>query len=417
MRSMILLLLSFFSLVSLASDKAPPSLIKNPLAASITSIFVVPQEDNFKRGSVTVLPNRDDVYLMEDLAQLRFTYRLQENRKAPLMFVIPGTGGNSEAGGALFLAERFFKMGYHTVVVENPFYWGFAVSSSRRGLPGYTPDDSDDLYLGLQKIMRQLKTDKGVRPRSFSLSGYSLGALQSLFLQRTDQENRKFNFEKILLINPPADLLYAVTSIDRLYSAGDTMSAKRKKALMYRIYNVGGKYLDAIESFKDPQFIQKVYDELAPTNQEMAYLIGQSFRETIRDVVFASQQVKDLGVLKIRATRNRQNARWDEAMTVSFGDYIGKFLYPQLAKSRGAGYSIQDLNAESSIYQFGEAIKASNNIYLITSADDLIVQRQDIPWFQEHFGDRALIFPYGGHCGAMNFPQFQKQLQAIFKLR
>jgi hypothetical protein len=111
MRSMILLLLSFFSLVSLASDKAPPSLIKNPLAASITSIFVVPQEDNFKRGSVTVLPNRDDVYLMEDLAQLRFTYRLQENRKAPLMFVIPGTGGNSEAGGALFLAELFFKLG------------------------------------------------------------------------------------------------------------------------------------------------------------------------------------------------------------------------------------------------------------------------------------------------------------------
>ncbi|MNL33224.1 hypothetical protein D3C87_1551210 [compost metagenome] len=175
--------------------------------------------------------------------------------------------------------------------------------------------------------------------------------------------------------------------------------------------------MDTDEDFKDPKFVQKVYDEFRPSNQEMAYLIGQSFRETIRDVVFASQQVNDLGVLKIRATRNRQNARWDEAMTVSFGDYIGKFLYPQLVKSHDTDYTIEDLNEESSIYQFGETIKSSNNIYLITSEDDLIIQRQDIAWFKDHFGDRALIFPYGGHCGAMNFPQFQKQLQAIFKLR
>jgi predicted alpha/beta-fold hydrolase len=416
MRSLILLVLSVFSTISLASDISPPSLIKNPLAATITSVLAGPEKDNFKRDSVIVLPNRDNVYLMEDLAQLRFTYRLQDNRRAPLMFVVPGTGGNSEAGGAQFLAERYFKMGYSTVVVENPFYWGFAVSSSRSGLPGYTPADSADLYRGLQKITRQLRADKDLKPRSFSLTGYSLGALQSLFIQQMDQQAPVFNFAKVLLINPPADLLYAVTSIDRLYAKGNSLSPKSKKVLMYRILNIADKYLDKVDDLKDPKFVQKVYDELNPTDQEMAYLIGTSFRETIRDVVFASQQVHDLGVLKVRATRYRQNARWDEAMTVSFSDYIGKFLYPQLVKSHGADYSIQDLNAESSIYQFGDAIKASNNIYLITSEDDLIIQHQDIAWFKDHFGDRALIFPYGGHCGAINFPQFQKQVHAIFKL-
>jgi hypothetical protein len=417
MKSIILILLSFFSLASFASDNNLPSLIKNPFAATITAVLIGPENDDFKRDSVTVLPNRDDVYLMEDLSQLGFTYRLQKNLRAPLMFVLPGTGGNAQGGSALFLAEQYFKMGYHTVTVDNPFYWGFAVSSSRSGLPGYAPRDAADLYRGLQKIIQQLKADRDIRPKAYSITGYSLGALQSLFLQRLDQQEQRFNFSKVLLINPPADLLYSVKSLDRLYTEGSSMSAKRKKALMYRIFTVGEKYLNSDADFQNPQFVEKVYNELRLSNQDMAYLIGQSFRETVRDVVFASQQVKDLGILKVRATRNRQNARWEEAMTVSFSDYMSKFLYPQLAKERGTDYTIQDLNAESSIYQFGEAIKASNNTFLITTADDMIVQPQDIAWFKEQFGNRAIIFPYGGHCGEMNFPQFPKALQAIFKLR
>lgn len=417
MRSLILFLLTFVSVSGFASTPFPDSLLKNPFATTITSILASPNEDNFKRDSVTVLANRDDVYLMEDLAQLRFTFRLQENRRAPLMFVLPGTGGNAESGGALFLAEQFYKMGYSTVTVDNPFYWGFAVSSSRSGLPGYTPSDAADLYRGLQKITQQLRADRNVRPVSYSLTGYSLGALQSLFVQQLDQQNPRFNFKKVLLINPPGDLLYAVTALDHVYDHGNAMTARQKKALMWRIFGLAEKYMDSIDNIREPSFIKKIWGEVKFTNQEMSYLIGQSFRESLRDVVFASQQVHDLGILKNRATRNRQNARWDEAMTISFQTYMSQFLYPQLVKARGADYTIQDLNAESSLYQFGETIKAADNIFLITSEDDLIIQRSDLAWFKDHFGDRALIFPIGGHCGAMNFPQFAAQLKNIFKLR
>lgn len=415
MRSLVLILVSFFSLVSAAEIKLP-SLIKNPFATSITAAFLGPQKDTFKRDSVVVLPNRNDVFLMEDLAQLRFTYRLQDDRRAPLMFIVPGTGGNSEAGGALLLAEQYYKMGYQTVTLENPYYWGFAVSSSTRGLPGYTPDDAADLYRGMQKITRQLKNDRNVKPRSFSVSGYSLGALQTLFLNKIDQESQQFNFAKILLINPPANLLHSVTKIDRLYAQGDVMGKRKVKELNFRILGVASQYMDAGLNYRSAQFIQQVYGELKLTDQEMAYLIGTSFRESIRDVVFASQQVNDLGVLKVRATRYRQNDRWDEAMKVSFTTYISEFLYPQIAKDRGAGYTIEDMNAESSIYQFADMIKSNSNIYLFTSEDDLIVEPQDVAWFKAQFGNRALVLPYGGHCGGMNFPEFKQNLKAIFSL-
>ncbi|MFS4457817.1 hypothetical protein [Bdellovibrio sp. HCB2-146] len=396
-----------------------PPVLKNPYATTITAVLLGPDEDDFTRGEVTVIPGRQNVAYVEGLAKYKFNYLLQKNKRAPLVFVLPGTGGTAESGAALMVAEKMYRMGYSAVTLDNPFSWGFAVAASRSGLPGYTPRDSEDLYLAMQKVTRSLQVTEDLRPSSYSLIGYSLGALQSMFLQKIDDQSvRKFSFKKVLLINPPANLLYSVQSLDRMGDLANVLTPQHKKAIMFRVFNIGGRYLDNLDQLKGVKGLQQIFAELRLKNQEMAYLIGDSFRSGVRDVIYASQQVHDLGILKSPISSNRRNQRIEEASRYSFVNYIESFLLPQLQASKGLNYTIEDLNEDSSIYQFGDYIQGHDNIYLIHSQDDLIIQgNQDVAWFQEQFGDRALIFPIGGHCGAMNFPQFAEQLKNIFGKR
>ena len=37
------------------------------------------------------------------------------------------------------------------------------------------------------------------------------------------------------------------------------------------------------------------------------------------------------------------------------------------------------------------------------NADDVILKPGEIDFFSEVFGDRATIYPHGGHCGNMNY--------------
>jgi hypothetical protein len=37
------------------------------------------------------------------------------------------------------------------------------------------------------------------------------------------------------------------------------------------------------------------------------------------------------------------------------------------------------------------------------NADDVILEPGEIDFFRDVFGDRATIYPHGGHCGNMNY--------------
>jgi hypothetical protein len=268
----------------------------------------------------------------------------------------------------------------------------------------------------MQKILAKLKREEEIRPRNYSLVGYSLGALQSLFMQRLDETQQNFSFKKVLLINPPANLLYAVQRLDALAAVDEAMSAKQKKVVYFRLRNVVDRVLEQKQNYRDPQVLQSIFEQTRLNNTEMAYLIGSSFRDSLRDLVFASQQVRDLKILKIRATEFLQNDRYNEARKISFTRYMQEFIFPGLQKVKGPSYSVEDLNNEASIYQFADFIKQHQNVFLIHNQDDLIIQKSDIPWFQEQFQERALIFPFGGHCGEFAFPQFSEYLNALFKI-
>ncbi|WP_413586748.1 hypothetical protein [Bdellovibrio sp. HCB274] len=392
-----------------------PDFLKNPFAATITSTLVTAESSNaFNRGTVTLLPSRKSVPLMERAVDFNYSFRLRAEKKAPLVFLIPGTGGTSESAGVLLLAEQLFKMGYHVVTVDNPFSWRFAVAGSKSGLPGFTPRDATDLYGALKKVNKALRTDYGVQPQNFSLVGYSLGGLQSLFVNEIDQQTRDFGFKKVLIINPPANLLYAVEKLDALADVKNQMTANERQNVSFKVQRVTTAVTSGKVSLRDPMQMDKIFKQERFTDKEMSYLIGNEFHDSLGGLIFSTQQVHDSGILKIPATKYKRNARNAEIAKISFSQYMNQFLLPNLKIRHGNDYTVEQLNFDSSIFRFADSIRANDSLYLVTTVDDLFSKPSDIAWMQKQFGSRALILPFGGHCGFFQVPAFQGQLKHIF---
>ncbi|HWH77219.1 MAG TPA: hypothetical protein VNT76_07595, partial [Candidatus Binatus sp.] len=87
------------------------------------------------------LPGRNNLPTLEGRGDISLAlYR--QNRPAPLLFILAGLGSNPYFGVAPYLASLFYKEGHHVVVLPAPMSWNFALSSSRRGAPGYAPEDA-----------------------------------------------------------------------------------------------------------------------------------------------------------------------------------------------------------------------------------------------------------------------------------
>jgi len=48
------------------------------------------------------------------------------------------------------------------------------------------------------------------------------------------------------------------------------------------------------------------------------------------------------------------------------------------------------------------------------NADDIILEPGEIDFFTDVFGDRATIYPFGGHCGNMNYRDNVARMVATF---
>ncbi len=391
------------------------SVLENPLAMTLSTVAIAPAKDSAKEELLTVLPGRSNVPLMDKKwGKVGFTYQLQSKKNAPLVFLIPGTGGSYKSTTSGYIAEKLFAQGYHTITIDNAFNWKFVVGGSTSAIPGYISEDAKDLYQVLKKIKNYLKVGHGVNPSGHSLIGYSMGGLHSLFIKRMDDELKEFSFERVLLINPPVNLFHGVQALDQLYLKGETLGKQGQTNAFNRLLDVGETIFAKSNADLKSLNLEEVVDALDFSDADYAYLISFTFRLSLHDVIFASQQVKDLGIFKNKATKYKRNARMHEISQFSFKDYMKRFVLPLAQQKMGAEYTSEDLNRDSSLYQFENMIKNDPRVFLVHSQDDFLLAQGDAQWLSQTFGSRAVIFPYGGHCGNIAFPQFAEFLNFIF---
>ena len=124
--------------------------IMNPLAATIIGTPAefhaeVDFQTRFKLFKLKVFEERvtPKYFWYND----KITYSLlAQKEKAPLIFIIAGTGGDYEGRIINMMASAFYQEGYHVVSLPSPTHMSFIIAASNSTVPGLLDDDSHDLY-------------------------------------------------------------------------------------------------------------------------------------------------------------------------------------------------------------------------------------------------------------------------------
>ncbi len=379
--------------------------IENPYLATLTAA-ANSTTLKYKVVSVEIRPDRNRIPLVSGRHLMKVGL-FKQRHQAPLVFVIAGLGAGGSSGSSLMIAESLFKNGYHVATLPNPFSWQYTLGVSESTAPGHVARDSKEYYVFMQHINNYLRNYEGVDASSYSLVGYSLGGLYSAFLSKIDSDLKAFDFKKTLLINPAIDLKFGLRILDGFYNEGARLTENRKGYITSVLLSAGQTLVDSPLSV---QSLSRVMPQISRLdNSDYKWLIGKSFRDSVRDIIFASQQVKDVGVLKVRATPGRQSARLFEAEQFSFQRYITEVLQPTVPNG-----TIEEVLKNSSLHSLRSYLRRNPNIFVFENADDMIINQNDIEFLKNSFGRRLNLYPRGGHMGNLWWERNKADLAAVF---
>lgn len=347
---------------------------------------------------------------------IEYSVMLQK-KEAPLIFVIAGTGGRFNSPKVRFLQQLFYSAGYHTVGISSPTHYNAIVSLSKHGISGYVPYDVEDLYT----LMRWVKEDveKTSKVSSYSVTGYSLGGLHSAFLAKRDQQDKVFNFAKVLVINPPVDLYNSALVFDSWLA--DTAGTKQSPQQAVT------KFIDSFSEFYrtnhigrlDSEVLYRFFDTMQASDEELKQIIGVGFRITASSMIFTSDVCLGAGYV-VPADRKLETndpllPYFSAASRISFEQYFDEFLLPYL-QSRESGMTKEKALAACTLSGLGSFLRTAGNVYVIGNDDDPILNERELQYIKEVVGERGVFFPHGGHCGNLQHVGFaQKMLELIRK--
>ena len=379
---------------------------------------VLPQKVPVTVDTIEMFPQRQIPAILWNLKALRYSYLCQKY-PAPLIFLIAGTGASFQSAKMQFMQKAFYQAGFHVISLSSPTHPNFIVAASTSGVPGHLEEDSADLYRVMQAIREKVR--KKMLITEFYLTGYSLGAAQSAFIAKLDEKKQAFNFRKVLLINPPVSLYNSVIILDKLLEnipgGPDNFNAFYKKAVrtFTEVYVNG----DAIEL--NDQFLYQAYKYRRPEKIEnVAALIGIDFRISSKNMVFVSDVLTKAGYVVPKGLELGRHAQVTEYAKIlarlSFQDYFEGIFLPHF-QALHPTLTETDLIEQMSLSHIENYLRTSPKCGLIHNEDDIILGPGEIDYLRDVFGSRALIFPHGGHCGSMAYPDNVKAMLTFFRER
>jgi hypothetical protein len=394
--------------------------IKNPYLATVVGTPEPLRADLPKDAKLTIrsLPLRTQGLpaAMWYSHRLQYSYRLQKG-SAPLIFLIAGTGGFHDTGKNLPLLKAFYQAGFHVVGLTSPTHSQFVIAASTNGVTGHQRNDAQDLYRVMQEIMAEIDLKKG-RVTGYNMAGYSLGASNAGFVAELDSRQKVFNFDKVLMIEPPLSIYSSISKLDRMLE--NIPGGMDNFNLFFE--NVVDKITRAYKQSStvefSPELVFDAFKESPPTQEELGALIGIAFRMASSSMVFASDQRTNFGFIKpsnVRLTKNTALERYGAvSFRVGFTDYYHEYFWPYYEPE------YPDQNRESfvkmhSLYAIQDYLETNQNIAVFHNQDDIILEKGEIDFFPKVFGSRATIFPYGGHLGNMEFKENMAMIVGYFK--
>jgi hypothetical protein len=386
--------------------------LTNPFEATIATTPPdlrpkLPADDDIDQDvySLNLRPEREFTLPDNFWAVKKLHYRLaRQDHAAPLIFLIAGTGAPYNSTLNEFLKKLYYGAGYHVVQLSSPTSYDFMSSASRFATPGISTDDAEDLY----RVMQAVRAQQADLPiTDFYLTGYSLGALNAAFVAHLDETRRSFNFKKVLLLNPPVNLYTSVSNLDKLVQTNvkginnTTTFYELVLAKLTRYFRQKG-YID----LNDALLFDFQQSKQHLTNEQMAMLIGTSFRFSSADIAFTSDLVNRRGLItppKFPITEGTSLSPFlKRALQCDFDCYLTEQVIPSW-RARTDGGSLLQLVNQVSLYALKDYLHNSSKIAVMHNADDVILGSGDLGFLRKTFGDRLTVYPYGGHCGNINY--------------
>ncbi len=336
--------------------------------------------------------------------KLKFTFWLQPG-SANVVYIIPGMGGHRLAQPSLALAELVYSNGFSAVVVSSPFNAEFMEHASTAALPAYLPVDGHDLHVALTEIDRKLTRLYPHRLGNKALMGYSMGALESLYIAATEPTNQLslLHFDRYVAINTPVRLLHGVAKLDEFYHAPLAWPvAERSNDLE----NTFLKVATLSRGTLTPQ-TSLPFDAI-----ESKFLIGLDFRFVLRDIIYSSQRRNNQGVLHHPLWAFRREPVYQEILKYSYRDYFEKFAVPYYL-AQGLSSPATSLEKAGDLRSYETGLRANPGIRVIDNENDFLLSGQDLVWLHQTFPPAQLrIFAQGGHLGNLSNATVQKAILA-----
>jgi pimeloyl-ACP methyl ester carboxylesterase len=377
----------------------------------------LPADIPVKTDTIRMFPDREVPGILWNLDELGYSY-IRQKGAAPVVFLIAGTGSSFRSPKMQVMQKAFYQAGYNVISISSPTHPNFIVAASTSGVPGHLEEDAADLYKVMQAIWAKLSTK--MNATGFYLAGYSLGAAESVFVAKLDEQEKAFNFSKVLLINPPVSLYNSVNLLDAMLDE-HIPGGPDKLSLVYErlISSFAEAYSHGENVQFNDRFLYDTYKYHRPTNDEgLNLLIGLDFRISSENMAFTSDVLTKAGYVvpkDLELGRHDSVTDYAKILTrLSFRDYFEDLFLPYF-QGKNPGLTEERMIAQMSLRSVEEYLRTSPKIGLIHNQDDIIMLPGEVDYLRDVFGSRARIFPHGGHCGNMAYPDNVAAMVGFFQ--
>ncbi len=374
-----------------------------------------PDRISVRRLVLDVMPGlrKPDVFFYDEGLRCTLAY---QDRKAPLVFLIAGTGAGDQSRKAMAIMEALYAAGFHVILLPSPTHPNFIISASQSHIPGDLLEDSADLYRVMEAAWYKVKDD--IEVTEFHLGGYSLGGTHAAFVARLDEERRAFNFRRVVMVNPAVNLYNSVTSIEGLLDpipGGPRRIGAYFNRMMAKFteFYRKGDFVDI-----NDEFLYAVFKSGLFSHDESGALIGLSFRISLAGMIFSSDVMTNGGYI---VPKNRVLTSGDSlhdyllvSIHLSFINYFDEYFYPYFRNKR-PGLTREALIDSLGLRAIEGYLRSSPKFGVVTNQDDFILAAGELDYLQSLFGDRARIYPRGGHLGNLEYRDNMSALVGFFQ--
>ncbi len=339
-----------------------------------------------------------------------------------LLIFIPGIEGTYDGTSTLMAAETFYEKGYDVITIDSVFFWrGMTEGAGKNNLPGYVPQDAQRIREYLAEVLDDVKKSERREYKDAILAGWSYGALCTAHIMQSEVnaakgERKLPQVGRAVLINPPADLDYTMKTVDRnLRKTAAWDKEEMRDILVDTVGNAlvsGSVHCPAIpEDAATKNDEIKMVFTLPRIRQDAAAAVSSIvMRGGIRDVLYKQHLAGNLPQLKNNTDWVNRNSLYHELERIEFQEYAQKFLMPALALTWSTPPDYELLTKASGLYPLMPFLKKAENITLIHTWNDILINDADRKALDQTFGKRGYWFDAGGHLGNLHTQRFRNVL-------